>query len=167
MALLRCLGALCGCSSSNPTMTGLTPDFSLSVSTQSVFVPTGVHSENVQLSIVASNGFSQPVSVSVRGLPMGVTSTPTSPFTMNAGTSQTVSFSPPSGQSRSCSIFISGDFCNGLAQFCNFIISGESCLRLRRKPKPTAEQHSRVFRGRKQRQSVGVVSLARQFAESS
>jgi len=53
------LGVLCGCSSSTGTMTGLTPDFSLSVSTQSVFVPIGVYSGTVQLSVVASNGFSQ------------------------------------------------------------------------------------------------------------
>ena len=124
-------------------MTGLTPDFSLSVSTQSVFVPIGARSGNVQLSVVASNGFSQPVSVLVSGLPMGVTSTPSSPFTMKAGTSQTVSFSAPSGtKAGPAAGFVSGDLCNGLAQFYNFIISGESCVRLRRKPKSTAKQHS-------------------------
>ena len=102
MALAGCLGrvvlgVLCGCSSSNSTMTGLTPDFSLYVSTQSVFVPIGVGSGNMQLSVVASNGSSEAVSVSVNGLPTGVTSTPSSPFTMNAGTSQTVSFRAQSG----------------------------------------------------------------------
>lgn len=91
------LGVLCGCGSSNSTMTGITPEFSLSVSKQSVFVPIGVRGVNVQVSVVGFNGFSQPVSVSVSGLPMGVTSTPSFPFTMNAGTSQTVSFSAQSG----------------------------------------------------------------------
>ena len=91
------LGVLCGCSSSNSTMTGLTPYFSLYVSTQSVFVPIGVGSGNMQLSVVARKGSSEAVSVSVNGLPMGVTSTPSSPFTMNAGSSQTVSFRAQSG----------------------------------------------------------------------
>lgn len=78
-------------------MTGRTPDFSLSLSGQYVFAPVGVSSGNVQLSVVSSNGFSQPVTVSISALPMGVTSTPISPFMMDAGTSQTVSFSASTG----------------------------------------------------------------------
>jgi hypothetical protein len=68
LVVLRVLG---GCSSSNNTMTGLTPDFSLSVSPQSVFVPIDVGSGNMQLSVVAPKGSSEAVSVSVNGIADG------------------------------------------------------------------------------------------------
>jgi hypothetical protein len=42
-------GVLVGCGSSNSTMTGPTPDFSLLLSTQAVFFPIGVGSGKVQL----------------------------------------------------------------------------------------------------------------------
>src|SRR5215469_7115985 len=85
----------CGGSRSAPPP----PDFALSVSPQSVFVPTVVGNGTMQVSIQALNGFSQPVSITLQGLPSGVTSAPASPFIMNAGTPQTVTFSAASGVS--------------------------------------------------------------------
>ncbi len=89
--------ALTGCGSS-PSTTTQTPagDFAIQVSSQSAFVPIGFSSSSVQVSIVPTSGFSQPVSISVTGLPQGVTTTPAAPFTINAGSSQTVVFNAAS-----------------------------------------------------------------------
>jgi Lactonase, 7-bladed beta-propeller len=88
---------LCGCGSS-PSTTTQAPagDFAIRASSQSVFVPIGFSSGSIQVSIVPANGFSQPVSVSVTGLPQGVTTTPSAPFTINPGSRQTVVFNAAS-----------------------------------------------------------------------
>lgn len=86
----------CGGSSSNP---GPVQDFSLSSSPQSVFVPSGAGNGTMQVSVQAMNGFSQPVLITLQGLPNGVTSTPASPFSMNPGTQQTVTLSAMAGTS--------------------------------------------------------------------
>jgi Lactonase, 7-bladed beta-propeller len=78
---------LCSCGGS-PTPPS---DFAID-SPQSVFVPIGFSSASFQVSIVSANGSHQPISISVTGLPQGVTTTPSSPFTINAGSSQAVVF---------------------------------------------------------------------------
>jgi 6-phosphogluconolactonase (cycloisomerase 2 family) len=82
----------CGGSGNSPSE----PDFSISVSTPSVFVPLGIGGGTQQVSIRAVNGFSQPVSVSLAGLPAGVTSSPASPFMVNPGSNQTVTLTAAS-----------------------------------------------------------------------
>lgn len=68
-------------------------DFAMQISQQSVFVPIGFSSQSLQVSAIAVNGFSGEVSVSITGLPQGVTSNPAGSFTMAPGSSQIVSFS--------------------------------------------------------------------------
>jgi 6-phosphogluconolactonase (cycloisomerase 2 family) len=94
-ALYVGLTALSGCGGANnsPPM----PDFTLSVSPQSLFVPIGVGSSSLQVSVQAINGFNQAVSVSVTGLPTGVTTAPSTPFSMSAGNSQMVVLSATTG----------------------------------------------------------------------
>lgn len=97
-ALCVGLTVLSGCGSSNNSMAAPpAPDFSLNLSPQSLFVPIGVGSSSLQVSVQAFNGFNQAVSVSVTGLPTGVTTNPSSPFSVNAGNSQTVVFSATTG----------------------------------------------------------------------
>ena len=84
---------LCSCGGSpSPTPPPPVNDFAIQVTPQSIFVPIGFSSATHQVSIVSTNGSSQPVSVSVNGLPQGVTMTPGAPFTVNAGSSQAVVF---------------------------------------------------------------------------
>jgi 6-phosphogluconolactonase (cycloisomerase 2 family) len=94
-ALCVGLTVLSGCGSSNKSPPA--PDFTLNVSPQSLFVPIGVGSSSLQISVQAMNGFNQAVSVSVTGLPTGVKTTPSSPFSVSAGNSQTVVLSATTG----------------------------------------------------------------------
>ena len=97
-ALFVGLAILSGCGSSYESMTAPPPaDFTLNVSPSSIFVPIGAGSSSLQLSVKAINGFNQPVTISVTGLPAGVSTTPNSPFTVNVGASQTVVFSATNG----------------------------------------------------------------------
>jgi 6-phosphogluconolactonase (cycloisomerase 2 family) len=84
---------LCSCGGSPSPTPPPANDFAIQVTPQSVFVPIGFSSATYQVSIVSVNGSSQPVSVSVNGLPQGVTITPGAPFTVKAGSSQAVVFS--------------------------------------------------------------------------
>ncbi len=68
------------------------PDFSLSTSTTSISLSAGGPAESVTVTAAGVNGFSGPISVTVTGVPAEVTATP-SAFTLNAGSSQVVSFS--------------------------------------------------------------------------
>lgn len=71
------LSVLSGCGSSyNSMTTPPPPDFTLSVSLQSIFVPIAVGRSSLQFSVRAINGFNQAVTVSVTGLPAGVNITP-------------------------------------------------------------------------------------------
>jgi len=94
VAILAIGLASCGVSSVPPIPVG---DFNLSISSQSLFVPIGSGAETLQVSVQPTGGFNQPVTVSLSGLPEGVTSTPSSPFTLAPGGSQTVTFSAARG----------------------------------------------------------------------
>ena len=107
MKLLRGLAAVtaaiaalglssCGGSSSPPTQVG---DFTLNISSQSVFVPIGPGGGTVKISIQPEEGFNQPVAVLLSGLPAGVTATPASPFQLEFGGSQIVVLTAPQGTS--------------------------------------------------------------------
>jgi len=74
---------------------GPAPDFALSVSPSSLSVAQGYTSSAVTVSVTAKNGFGGSVSVTITGLPEGVTSSPASPFTVAAGASHQGNFSLP------------------------------------------------------------------------
>jgi Bacterial Ig domain len=102
---------LAGCgggSSSPPPPPPPAPDFSVSVT--SLFSPTSVNlvqgntSVLLTLPIVGLNGFNGSVSISIAGLPAGTSTSPASPFTASANSSQTFTIASasttPVGDSR-------------------------------------------------------------------
>jgi len=68
------------------------PSFALTASPSSVLVSQGSTSVPIELSVQASNGFQGTVSVSVQGLPAGVTTSPLFPLSISAGGNQTATF---------------------------------------------------------------------------
>jgi glycosidase len=64
------------------------PSFTLTVSPGSVLVSQGSTSTPVELSVQSENGFQGTVSVSLQGPPAGVTTSPTFPLSVSAGSSQ-------------------------------------------------------------------------------
>jgi hypothetical protein len=71
------------------------PDFSIVLTPATVTANAGSSNSSFAVSITGQNGFSDTVSVTLSGLPAGVTTSPTSPFTVAAGNSQTVTLSVP------------------------------------------------------------------------
>ena len=98
IALLAGVTTLSGCGGSSSTPPP-PADFTLSVAPQSVSVPIGAGSGTVQVSVQPLNGLNQPVSVSLQGLPSGVTTVPASPFSVSQGMPQTVTVSAARGVS--------------------------------------------------------------------
>ncbi len=92
------LATLTGCGGSSGTP-ALPADFAMTLSPQSASVPIGINSGTVQISIQPLNGFNQPVSVSLQGLPAGVSTVPASPISVSPGTTQTVTVSAARGAS--------------------------------------------------------------------
>ena len=86
----------CGGSGQTPPPTPPQQDFTLTLSAQSVFVPSGVGSGSVQISVQGENGFDQTVSVSLSGLPSGVTTSPALPVMVSAGSNQTITLTAAS-----------------------------------------------------------------------
>ncbi len=98
LTALIVIATLIGCGgSSSPTPPTPPADFTLTVSPQNLFVPIGAGSGSTQVSIQAINNFAQSVSVSLSGLPAGVTTAPASPFMVMSGSNQTVTFTAASG----------------------------------------------------------------------
>jgi hypothetical protein len=79
--LVLSLSSCGGGSNSSGSGASPSPSFSISVSPQSQSFSPG-QSTSLTLSVNALNGFNQTIEVSVAGLPSGVTSFPTSPFSM-------------------------------------------------------------------------------------
>jgi len=77
-----------GCGSGGGGTPPPPPSFTISVSPGSVLVAQGATSVPVQLSVIAVNGFQGAVSVSLQGLPAGVTASPAFPVSIGAGSSQ-------------------------------------------------------------------------------
>src|SRR5205807_1905054 len=71
------------------------PDFSIGLTPDTVTANAGSSNSSFAVSITGQNGFSDTVSVTLSGLPAGVTTSPNSPFTVAAGGSQTVTLSVP------------------------------------------------------------------------
>jgi len=92
LLLLASTCASCGGSSSVTQPPPPVPDFSLSLSSNSISVPQGSASSAVNVSINPVNGFAGTVQVTLSALPAGVTSNPASPFTVAAGASTAVVF---------------------------------------------------------------------------
>jgi len=89
---LVCAG--CGSTSSGPPPPPPppAPDFTLTLSSSSISIAQGAASPAVNVSVNPVNGFSGSVQVTLNTLPAGVTSNPTSPFSVTAGASTPVIF---------------------------------------------------------------------------
>ncbi|HTT33634.1 MAG TPA: hypothetical protein VMH48_08530, partial [Methylomirabilota bacterium] len=85
-----CLG--CGGGSSYTQPPPPVPDFSLGLSANSVSVSQGSTSQGLTISVNPLNGFSGSVQVTLTGLPAGVTTNPTSPISIAAGSNTAVIF---------------------------------------------------------------------------
>jgi len=71
------------------------PDFAVTASPPSVSAQVGGTTMPVSVSVIQLNGFSTPVTITVSGFPNGIISSPASPFMVNPGMSQQVTFSAP------------------------------------------------------------------------
>lgn len=76
-----------------PITINTNPDFQLTTGTNNFVVISQSASENFGLSAVGYNGFSQPITVSFSGVPLGVTLSPSSFTLQPGGASQTITFS--------------------------------------------------------------------------
>jgi hypothetical protein len=90
LALVHCGG---GSSQPPPPPPPPAPDFTLNVSPVSASAVVGNTTSPVMISFTPTNGFSSAVTVTLSGLPTGVTISPDSPLTIQLGGSQAVSFS--------------------------------------------------------------------------
>jgi hypothetical protein len=70
-------------------------DFNLLISPSGISVAPGATSSPVITSVAAIGGFSGTVSVSIGGLPNGVTTSPASPFSVNAAGNQQITIDVP------------------------------------------------------------------------
>ena len=68
------------------------PDFGLMIQPGQLSVTQGGSSSPAAISVTALNSFSGAVSVNIKGLPAGVSTSPALPFQLNAGTKQQVTF---------------------------------------------------------------------------
>jgi len=85
-----CVG--CGGASSSSPPPPPAPDFTLSLSSNSISIAQGATSPSVNISVNAVNGFTGAVQVMLSAVPVGVTSNPQSPFSVAAGASTPVIF---------------------------------------------------------------------------
>jgi hypothetical protein len=70
-------------------------DFAISLSSSTVSEQAGGATSQFSVSITGQNGFASSVSISLSGLPLGSTTSPSSPFNVAAGTSQAVTLTVP------------------------------------------------------------------------
>ena len=97
--LLALVFAMTGCGSGSQTSSSSggaqAPDFSLTASTSSVTLAEGA-SQTVTVAASSLNGFSGTISISISGLPSGVTASPAT-FSVSTTASQAVTFTASSG----------------------------------------------------------------------
>lgn len=84
--------ASCGGGSSAPPPS---PDFSVNLSSSSISTQVGGTTAPITVSVIALNGFTGQVKVTVSGFPSGINSSPSSPFIVSPGSPQQVTFSAP------------------------------------------------------------------------
>jgi archaellum component FlaG (FlaF/FlaG flagellin family) len=82
-------------STSLPLIVTPAKDFALNVSPAQVSATLGTTSPAVSISVVALNGFTDTVTLTLSGLPAGVTVQPAGPWTLVGGQSQALTFSIP------------------------------------------------------------------------
>ena len=92
--ILGCLAILMGCAGGSGPQP-LSGDFTISVNPASISTQVVGTTGPLAISVAPVNGFTAVVSVTVTGLPNGITSSPASPFTMSPGTAQPITFSAP------------------------------------------------------------------------
>src|SRR5260370_8189286 len=68
------------------------PDFGLAIEPGQLSVTQGASSSPASVSVTALNSFSGAVTVNIKGLPSGVSTSPAQPFQLNAGAKQQVTF---------------------------------------------------------------------------
>jgi hypothetical protein len=86
---------LIGCGGGSAPPPPPTPDFTLSVSPSSVETGVGTTTAPVVISVTGQTGFTGSVSVSLQGLPPGITVSPSSSFSLAAGANQPLTFFVP------------------------------------------------------------------------
>jgi Big-like domain-containing protein len=86
---------LIGCGGGSAPPPPPTPDFTLSISPSSVETDVGTTTAPVVISVTGQTGFTGSVTVSVQGLPPGITVSPSSSFLLAAGASQPLTFFVP------------------------------------------------------------------------
>jgi hypothetical protein len=84
------------------------PDFGIALLPDAITANAGTSNSSFAVSLTSQNGFSGSVEVSLSGFPAGTTTSPASPFTVAAGSSQTVTLTLPSASSGNYSITASG-----------------------------------------------------------
>ena len=99
VAICCCSLVAAGCGGGGGT-TPPPPSFALTASPSSVLVSQGSTSARVQISVQAVNGFQGTVSVSLQGLPAGVTASPAFPLSISSGTSQAATFTVANSVAR-------------------------------------------------------------------
>ena len=98
LSLLVLLLSACGGVTSTPSPPPELPpgaDFSISLSTSSASTEVGGQTSPVTVSVTGINGFNLSVGVAVYGIPEGIASSPTAPFSVAAGSSQQLTFAAP------------------------------------------------------------------------
>ena len=90
-----CIGSLVGCGAGSTPSSPSPKDFSLTLTPGTITANAGDSSSTFAVSIVGQNGFADPVTIALSGLPAGVMTSPASPFTVTAGNSQTLALSIP------------------------------------------------------------------------
>ncbi len=77
------------------------PDFSIGLSPSAISAVAGTSSTTFTTSVTAQNGFTGSAMVTLAGLPAGATTSPASPFSVAAGSNQTVTLTLPATVSSS------------------------------------------------------------------
>src|SRR6266567_4076285 len=90
------MGSFIGCGSgSTPTSPPPAKDFGITVSPATITADAGESNLTFSISVVGQNGFADPVTFTLSGLPVGVTTSPAPPFSIPAGSSQKLLLSIP------------------------------------------------------------------------
>ena len=85
----------CGNGSTSPLTNTATKDFTIGLSPATIATAAGSSGASFTVSAAGQNGFNGLVNLVITGLPAGASTSPSSPFSMAAGSSQNVSLSIP------------------------------------------------------------------------
>jgi hypothetical protein len=94
------IGSFAGCGSgSTPPPPSPAKDFSITLSPATITAGAGDSNSTFTVFIAGQNGFTDPVAITLSGLPAGVTTSPASPFSVPAGSRQALVLSIPATMS--------------------------------------------------------------------